>query len=76
MHINGQASATSSTDHGTGAYSEQILFIGARGGTALFDSHREYSPLLLIFMQPADPGLSASQIARIEREMNKSIKAY
>jgi hypothetical protein len=76
LYINGQEVAASSADQGTGSYGAHPLFIGGRAGASLFDSHREYSPPLLIFMQTADPGLSASQIARIEREMNKSIKAY
>jgi hypothetical protein len=76
IHINGALAGSSSADQGTGPYTEQTVFIGAREGVTLFANLREYSPPLLIFMQPADPGLSASQIARIEREINKSIRAY
>jgi hypothetical protein len=76
LHINGVLAGSSPTNQGDGPYLEREYFIGARAGTLLFANIREYSPPLLIFMQPADPGLSASQIARIENQMNRSIRAY
>jgi hypothetical protein len=78
LHVNGAVAGSSTVDQGGGSFAERDYFIGARisPGLTLPLNSREYSPPLLIFMQTADPGLSASQIARIEREMNKSIKAY
>jgi hypothetical protein len=76
ISINGGAAVSNPSDQGSGAYIEQDVFIGARAGTSLFANVREYTPPILLFMQPADPGLSTSQVRLIEREMNKSIKAY
>jgi hypothetical protein len=76
LHVNGVLGSSSTADQGTGAYLQNDIFVGSRAGTSLFVNLREYSPPLILFMQPDDPGVSDADIARIEREMNKSIKAY
>jgi hypothetical protein len=73
LFINGEMTNESLDDQGTGTYTEQDTYFGARAGTTLFANYREYAPPLIIFMQPSDPGLSAAQIKRLQRKFAKAI---
>jgi hypothetical protein len=66
LYINGTLAASNSDDQGTGTYLTYDLFEGARAGTSLFANTRTYTPPMLMFIQPADPGPTASEIARLE----------
>jgi hypothetical protein len=66
LSINGSLAASSTADQGTGTYLTHDLFEGARGGTSLFANTRTYTPPLLMYIQPDDPGPTASEIARLE----------
>jgi len=66
LHINGSLAASATADQGTGTYLAYDLFEGARAGTSLFSNTRTYTPPLLMFIQPDDPGPTASEIARLE----------
>jgi hypothetical protein len=66
LYINGTLAESSTTDQGTGPYLTYDLFEGARNGTSLFSNTRTYTPPMLMFIQPADPGPTDSEIARLE----------
>ena len=59
---------------GTGTYTEQDVFFGARAGTSMFVNDREYSPPLILFMQPSDPGISAAAIRKLTKLFSKGIR--
>lgn len=59
-------------DQGTGTYTEQDVFFGARGGGSLFANIREYAPPLILFLQPAD-SLSASHLSKLQRGYAKAV---
>jgi hypothetical protein len=66
LRINGSLAASATADQGTGTYLTHDLFEGARAGTSLFANVRTYTPPMVMFIQPADPGPTASEIARLE----------
>ena len=69
--VNG-TTVTSTNDQGTGAYTEQDVFFGARAGTSIFANIREYAPPTILFMQPAD-SLSASHRAKLQKGYAKAV---
>ena len=75
QHANGALVASQTADQGTGAYTAQRYYFGARAGTSLFVNEREPVPPMALFMQPADPGLSAAQIALLDRLYAKAVGA-
>lgn len=72
LTVNG-TTTTSAIDQGTGTYTEQDVFFGARAGSSLFVNDREYSPPLILFMQPSDPGISAAAIRKLTKLFSKGI---
>ena len=72
LNLNGVQVATSALDQGTGQYTTQDVWMGGRSGSSLFANTRTFAPPMLMFMQPADPGLSASQLTAIQRRFAKA----
>lgn len=72
LSVNGVA-YTSATDQGSGAYTAQTVHLGARNSTSNAANIRTFAPPMLMFMQPADPGLSAGQIATIQKRFAKAV---
>jgi hypothetical protein len=72
LRVNGQQVASSTADQGTGTYLTYDLFEGARAGTSLFANTRSYTPPMLMFIQPADPGPTDSEIARLEAKFKRA----
>jgi len=69
--VNG-TTTTTATDQGTGTYTEQDVFFGARAGTSLFANIREYAPPTILFLQPAD-SLSASALNQLQHGYAKAV---
>lgn len=60
-------------DQGTGGYTSQRTYFGARAGTGLFANTRTFAPPMALFMQPGDPGLTASQLTALQKRFAKSV---
>lgn len=72
LYVNGAQAASAVTDQGTGAFTSQRVYFGARAGTSLFANIREFAPPMLLFMQSSDPGLSAREIALLDKRFAKA----
>ena len=72
--VNGVPGIASTGDSDVGTYTEQDFFFGARAGTVAFVNDREYSPPLILFMQPGDPGISAAEIRNLTKLFSKGIR--
>lgn len=59
-------------DQGTGTYTEQDVFFGARAGTKFFANIREYAPPLILYLQPTD-SLSPSHLAKLQKGYAKAV---
>lgn len=70
--VNSRARVNNTGDQGTGTYTEQDVFFGARTGTSVFANIREYAPPTILFLQPAD-SLSASHLAKLQRAYAKAV---
>ena len=76
LFINGVSAGVSTAAIGSTTFAERDLFVGARNGTSAFADAGYTAPLMAVFMQPGDPGLTSAEIARLTRQFNKSIKAF
>jgi hypothetical protein len=73
LSLNGVLEAVNTaSSQGTGTYLTYDLFEGARAGTSLFANTRTYTPPMLMFIQPADPGPTDSEIARLENKFKRA----
>ena len=71
--VNDQPIIPQNVNLGTGTFTEQDIYFGARAGTSMFVNDLEYSPPLILFMQPGDPGISAAVIRNLTKLFSKGI---
>jgi len=63
---------TNTSDQGTGTYTEQDVFFGARAGTSLFANIREYAPPTILFLQPTD-SLTNTHLIQLQKGYARSV---
>lgn len=76
LFINGVSAGVSTAAIGSTTFAERDLFVGARNGASAFADAGYTAPLMAVFMQPGDPGLTSAEISRLTEQFKKSIAGY
>lgn len=76
LFINGVSAGVSTAAIGSTTFVARDLFVGARNGTSSFANADSTAPLMAVFMQPGDPGLTSAEISRLTAQFKKSIAGY
>ena len=74
LFINGVSAGVSTAAIGSTTFAERDLFVGARNGTSAFADAGYTAPLMAVFMQPGDPGISAAAIRNLTKLFSKGIR--
>ena len=76
LFINGVSAGVSTAAIGSTTFVARDLFVAARNGASSFANADSTAPLMAVFMQPGDPGLTSAEISRLTAQFKKSIAGY
>ena len=71
LRVNGSQATPVTTDQGTGNYTAQPIYIGARAGTSLRLNNGRIYPVVICFK-----AVTAGEIAAVEAWVNQRTRAY
>ena len=76
LFINGVSAGVSTAAIGSTTFVARDLFVAARNGASSFANADSTAPLMAVFVQPGDPGLTSAEISRLTAQFKKSIAGY